>query len=65
MKRMKTTLVSVLWTLVMAVTFSACSSEKESYLSSLPADSSVALKLNLVQMTQKSNILNNPMGACS
>lgn len=58
---MKTTLVSVLWTLVTAVTFSACSSEKESYLSSLPADSSVALKLNLVQMTQKSNILNNPM----
>lgn len=61
MNKMKSMVLSTLWVLALTVIFSACSSEKESYLSSLPSESSIVLKLNVVQMTQKSNIMNNPM----
>ena len=61
MNKMKSTMLSTLWALVLTVIFSACSSEKESYLSSLPSESSIVFKLNVVQMAQKSNIMNNPM----
>lgn len=61
MKKMKSAMLSALWTLALTVIFSACSPEKENYLSSLPSESSVVIKLNVVQMIQKSNIMNNPM----
>ena len=41
--------------------FTACSSEKENYLSSLPGQSAIVFKLNTAQLVNKSNILNNPM----
>ena len=61
MNKMKSMLLSTLVIWVLSVMFSACSSEKESYLSSLPTESSLVFKLNVVQMAQKSNIMNNPM----
>ena len=41
--------------------FTACSSEKENYLSSLPGESSLVFKFNTAQLVTKSNILDNPM----
>lgn len=41
--------------------FTACSSEKENYLSSIPAESSMVIKVNATQLVNKSNILNNPL----
>lgn len=61
MNRMKRTKLSVLWTWVLLVIFSACSPEKENYLSSLPAESSVVVKLNMVQMAQKLDVMENEM----
>ena len=61
MKRMKIMLLSALVVLAQIVMFSSCSSEEENYLSSLPAESSLVIKVNAVQMVEKSNILNNPL----
>ena len=61
MKRMKIMLLSAFMVLAQIVMFSSCSSEEENYLSSLPAESSLVIKVNAVQMVEKSNILNNPL----
>ena len=61
MKRMKIMLLSAFVVLAQIVMFSSCSSEEENYLSSLPAESSLVIKVNAVQMVEKSNILNNPL----
>ena len=60
MKKMKSLLLSTLLLAIVGM-FSACSSEKENYLSSLPAESSMVFKVDVAQLVTKSNILNNPM----
>ena len=60
MKKMKSLLLSALL-LTFVGLFSACSSEEENYLSSLPAESSMVFKLDVAQMVTKSNVLNNPL----
>ena len=60
MKKMKSLLLSTLLLSIIGI-FSACSSEKESYLSSIPAESSMVIKVNAIQLVNKSNILNNPL----
>ena len=60
MKKMKSLLLSTLLLTIVGM-FSACSSEKESYLSSLPAESDMVYKINVTQLVTKSNFLNNPM----
>ena len=61
MKQMKSMVLSALMVLVQIAMFSSCSSEKENYLTSLPAESALAIKVNVTQMIQKSNIMNNPI----
>ena len=61
MKRMKSWVLMATMVLTLIGMLSACSSEKENYLSSIPAESSLVIKLNIAQMVQKSNITNNPM----
>ena len=61
MKKMKSMVFIATMVLTLVGMLSACSSEKENYLSSLPAESSFVIKLNVAQMAQKSNIINNPM----
>ena len=61
MKQMKSMVLYALMVLVQIAMFSSCSSEKENYLTSLPAESSLVIKVNATQMVQKSNIMNNPM----
>ena len=61
MKRMKSMVFMATMVLTLIGMLSACSSEKESYLSSIPTESSVVVKLNVIQMAEKSNIMNNPM----
>lgn len=60
MKKMKFLSLSTLLLAIVAI-FSACSSEKENYLSSLPSQSAIVFKLNTTQLVNKSNILNNPI----
>ena len=59
MKKMKTLLFSTLLLTIVGM-FSACSSEKENYLSSLPVQSSIVFKFNSAQLITKSNVTNNP-----
>ena len=61
MKKNKSMVFIATMALILIGMFSACSPKKENYLSSLPAESSVVIKLNLAQIAQKSNIVNNPM----
>ena len=61
MKKNKSMVFIATMALILIGMFSACSPEKGNYLSSLPAESSVVIKLNLAQMAQKSNLANNPM----
>ena len=61
MKKNKSMVFIATMALILIGMFSACSPEKGNYLSSLPAESSVVIKLNLAQMAQKSNPANNPM----
>ncbi|MBQ8501426.1 MAG: DUF4836 family protein [Bacteroides sp.] len=61
MKKVKTLLCRSLWMTVFVGIFSACSTEKENYLSSLPAESSMVFKMNVTQLVEKSNVLNNPL----
>lgn len=58
---MKILLNRLCMALVAIAILSACTSEKENYLSSIPAESSVVLKVNTTQLVTKSNILNNPL----
>lgn len=60
MKKMKSLMSSILLLAIVGM-FSACSSKKESYLSSLPAESTVVFKVDVAQLVTKSNVLNNPM----
>lgn len=61
MKKNKSMVFIATMALILIGMFSACAPEKGNYLSSLPAESSVVIKLNLAQMAQKSNLANNPM----
>lgn len=61
MKKACSLLLSGLMILSIIGMFSACSSEKENYLSSLPAHSTMVFKLNVAQLVTKSTILDNPM----
>lgn len=61
MKKIQSLLFCSLVILTFIGMLSACSSEKENYLSSLPDKSSMVFKLNTAQLVTKSNILNNPM----
>lgn len=59
MKKMKSLLFSILLLTIVGM-FSACTFEKENYLTSLPAQSSVVFKFNSAQLITKSNLTNNP-----
>ena len=52
MKKNKSMVFIATMALVLIGMFSACAPEKDNYLSSLPAESSVVIKLNLAQMAQ-------------
>lgn len=58
MKKTKSLLLSILLLTVIGM-FSACSPEKENYLSSLPAESAMVFKINTAQLATKSNLLDN------
>ena len=60
MKKTKSLLLSILLLTFIGM-FSACSSEKGNYLSSLPAESAMVFKINTAQLLTKSNLLNNPI----
>lgn len=60
MKKTKNLLLSILLMTIIGM-FSACSPEKDNYLSSIPAESAMVFKLNTAQLLTKSNLLNNPL----
>ena len=58
MKKTKSLLLSILLPAIVGM-FSACSPEKDNYLSALPAESAMVFKINTAQLTTKSNLMDN------